>query len=66
MPLTGDREKDIPELMDQIKRTGKFGNMKRSMGKEKMRRAALAAAYSAERRKKAKKSRKGAGRHGRR
>ena len=50
MPLTGDTKKDIPELLHRCKHRGGFGNIK---GKsfEVCKRSALAAAYSAKRRK---------------
>jgi hypothetical protein len=54
MPLTGNRDEDIPELMHRIKRGGTFGNLSRSLGKRKLRKAALAAAYRAEREKRRK------------
>jgi hypothetical protein len=49
VPLTGEPKKDIPELLKKIKRTGRFGHMRKSMGKKKMRKAAIAAALSVQR-----------------
>ena len=54
MSLTGNRDSDISEMMDKIKRTGTFGNAGHGKSKAKLRQMALAAAYSAERRKKKK------------
>ena len=54
MPLTGNRKADISEMMDKIKARGTFGTMGRGKSKKVLRKAALAAAYSAERRKKVK------------
>ena len=52
MPLTGDRKKDIPELMRKIRDRGTFGTAGHGKSKKKLRKMALAAEYSAERRKK--------------
>lgn len=50
MPLTGNFKNDVSELMRECKAHGKFGNGRRSSFKACQRRA-LAAAYSAKRRK---------------
>lgn len=50
MPLTGRLQNDISELMDQCKRSGKFGSLRKSSFKKCQKRA-LAAAYSVHRRK---------------
>jgi hypothetical protein len=61
MPLTGDKKKDIPELMRKIRDKGTFGSAGHGKSKKKLRQMALAAAYSAERRKKkGRKSKRGA------
>jgi len=54
MPLTGNREQDIKEMMRKIDTHGTFGTAGHGKSKKKLRQMALAAAYSAERRKKGK------------
>ena len=51
MPLTGNTNRDISELMHKVDRKGTFGNMPRGMSRERLHRAAIAASLEAKRRK---------------